>query len=288
MNRHNTSASTSDFSSIHQTDAITGKQSDRKIEAGTEAEAHGKMASPSLELLTWSRRRWFAMIGLIIILQLGFILWLEETEAGRTRAAIKAPAFRLAARNGNELLELADPTLLVLPNQNGFSGPAWLRFAPPPAHSFEWSEPVQYLESPLQELGQSFHHFMQTNQFESEQTLPGPGAELAGTECVSLARRTQSDWRLEGALATRRLLTSFSLPSWAAIDLLTNTLVQIVIDKAGKPISATLLPPGSGSPDADRFALDLARTARFEPAKGGAADELSWGTMVFEWNTLLK
>jgi len=221
------------------------------------------------------------------MLQLGSILWLEQPEVVRSRPAVGAPAFRLA-KTSDPLLDLSDPTLLVLPNQHGFSGPAWLRFAPPPAHSFEWSEPVQYLESPLQELGQSFYHFMQTNQFESEQTLPGQEAELPGAECVSLARRTQSDWRLEGALATRRLLTSMSLPSWAAIDLLTNTLVKIVIDGSGKPISAALLPPGSGSPDADRFALDLARTARFEPAKGGTADELSWGTMVFEWNTVIK
>jgi TonB family protein len=75
------------------------------------------------------------------------------------------------------------------------------------------------------------------------------------------------------------------------VDLLTNTVVQIVVNGAGKPVSLSVLSK-SGLPEADEEAIKLARLARFQPlpmtgshAVTNALADLNWGKLVFEWHT---
>ena len=96
--------------------------------------------------------------------------------------------------------------------------------------------------------------------------------------------------RITGSLAERALLTPVVLSSQTNSDLLTNSVVQMVVDSEGKPVSLTLL-SGSGSPNADRQALEQARAARFNSVErglkpGATAQGLAWGQLIFEWNTL--
>jgi TonB family protein len=98
---------------------------------------------------------------------------------------------------------------------------------------------------------------------------------------------------LEGELVGRGLLTKPRLPARENGELLGSSVVQVVVDAAGRPVSVTLLPPGSGLPDADNEALDEARKARFEPLPGALSGpdppplkSLRWGRMVFNWATL--
>jgi len=83
---------------------------------------------------------------------------------------------------------------------------------------------------------------------------------------------------------------------------LANSVVQVVVDAEGRPISATLYPDdsgpgprtfGSGLKEADEQALALAKAARFNPMTGGGPDrvtsptaQLTWGRMIFQWHTL--
>jgi TonB family protein len=102
----------------------------------------------------------------------------------------------------------------------------------------------------------------------------------------------QSTLLLEGDLARRRLITPLTLRSWPNPDILTNTVVRIAVDAEGRPVSPTLL-SGSGSSEADQYALEQARAARFEPVRRNPAETaprsttpLSWGRLVFRWQTL--
>jgi TonB family protein len=219
-------------------------------------------------------------------LHLGLILWLEDHSSIQPRPESQPLVFHIAANNNDQLWALNDPTLLALPNPHAFSGMAWLKFAPPPARPLEWTEPIEWLEPQFEKTAAAFRKFMATNQVEPEQTSYRIQPQLLLPECIPLNVRTQSGWRIEGELAEWQLLTSIILPSWPAAAILTNTLVQIVVDAAGKPFSATLLPPGSGSAEADQHALDVAQRLRFKSAseRGG----LTWGTLVFEWNTVMK
>jgi len=77
------------------------------------------------------------------------------------------------------------------------------------------------------------------------------------------------------------LRAPLNLPSWPYADVLAPSVVQAVVDAAGNAVSLVLLPPGSGSDDADRRALELARTARFAPAS-----QLTIGRLIFHWHTV--
>jgi hypothetical protein len=223
------------------------------------------------------------MILLVVILQVASIFWLEDQPKPKKSTAAEAPILRLA-NHSSELLTLNDPSLVALPQQHGFSGPAWMRLPQLPAPSFEWRPPIQWLEPRFDDAGKLFTAFMRTNEFAAD-AAPGSQSELLPAECISLAARARSTWRVEGEIAARRLLTAMDLPSWPAVEILTNSVVQLLIDSAGKPVSLALLPPGSGSPEADQRALELARAARFQPSSGRP---LSWGSLIFEWNTVAK
>ena len=162
----------------------------------------------------------------------------------------------------------------------------------PPPSSERSNEPV-WLPLPANQLGAVFEGNIETNRFvllevpampQPDMPLPQPTPSESFGEGSSL--------RVAGSLATRALLSQIELPSWTNTDLLTNTIVQVVVDNRGETVSATTL-SGSGYPPADKYALDQARTARFEPLKSaqtqrspGPLDELSWGQLIFKWQTM--
>ena len=99
--------------------------------------------------------------------------------------------------------------------------------------------------------------------------------------------------RVEGELAGRRLLKPIELPSWPHTEILTNSIVQIIVDADGWTISPGALLSGSGLNEADQYALRLARVARFESVRplGPAhatnpASRPMWGKLIFEWQTV--
>jgi hypothetical protein len=207
------------------------------------------------------------------------------------RKTAPAPAFRLSDGSPGDGLALEDPTLFVLPHHHSFSGQAWLaiptrEFSPP-----AWSEPVQYLPLPAEALGAEFARFVQTNPAPPFATIVMLDPELRSPDLVAAEPPSgPSTLRVEGDLARRRLRLAPRLPSWSYPDLLTNSVVQVVVDAPGNPVSAVLLPPGSGLKDADLFALDFARSARFGPEPAAAAGNhsagLTFGILVFHWQTL--
>lgn len=141
-----------------------------------------------------------------------------------------------------------------------------------------------------EKLGVDFENFIATNQPQGLPTIAQPELTLklpAVEESSPLPDRSRL--HLEGALAGRRLLVSPELPSWPSAEILTNSVVQVLVDLDGNPYTATLLAK-SGSAEADQHAVREARHARFEPlsladpAKPLAG--LAWGQLIFEWHTL--
>jgi TonB family protein len=251
------------------------------------------MTSALVEPRPWSRRRWWGMVGLIFGVQLALIFWLGETSLVRPRPTAPALTLKLAGSASAELLALHDPTLFALPRQKGMPVPTSLRTPRPEFHSFAWPELTNHPHLAIDQLGAAFNGFVETNSFDPlpltakllpELTLPEPPA-LA----ISAPRSTL---RLEWDQAPRRLLTPLELLAQEYPEILTNSVVQIVVDTEGRPVSATLL-SGSGSKAADQQALEEANAARFEPlshnsagAARSPAASLSWGRMIFHWHTL--
>ncbi len=251
------------------------------------------MSAPALEPPAWSRARFLAVLAAVFVVQLSSVFWLSDRGPAPVSPATAPLSMLFAPAEWVEALGLSDPTLFALPHAEGFSGPAWLRQEPLSFPLPAWSEPIEQPPIPPEELGAAFSRYLQTNQFspvqiaatlDPEMQLPVlPQPELLPADSIL---------ELAGDLAGRELLNPFELPPWPATDLLTNTIVELVLDDEGRAFSAKML-SGSGSRDADQFALAKARSARFHPLSRAASQPsspstagLAWGQLVFRWTTL--
>ena len=247
------------------------------------------MPSP-VEPRGWPAGRWWTAIALVFGLQVALFFFLDDRSPVPGRKPAPAPAFRFSGEQMQEWVSIEDPTLFVLPHRQGFSGQAWLNSPSFEFHPQDWSEPARCLPLDVQNLGSGFASFVETNTHVEFQTIALTEPRSFGPESCSIAPPpSASRVRMEGDLAGRRLLSPLHLPTWTNSDLLTNSIVQLLVDARGNGLSAVLLAAGSGpQAGADSNALQLASSARFEPAdprKGKSG--LSLGTLVFEWRTAL-
>lgn len=224
--------------------------------------------------------------------QVALLFWLSDRSPLKVRASRPAPAVR-STTSTNSFLLVEDPTLFVLPHDKSFSGQAWLQMT---NHDFQTEEDV---ESPRllvlrrEELGVSFAKFIQTNTAPGFEAGYSPRPELTAPPIpVSTPIVLPSVVRIEGELAKRRLLSKFELPAWQSTELLTNSVIQVLVDGVGNTLSAVLL-TSSGNTNADPYALQLAKNARFEPAQKAGPERsstdragLMTGKLIFQWQTL--
>ena len=249
------------------------------------------MSSASVQPCAWPLRRWGLTVVAVFAGQLGLIFWLSDRTPIHARPAAGGPMLRLAERSSNEVLKLEDPTLFALPHRQGFAGQAWLTPTWTTNRSYSCPDEPTWLQLDSSELGAAFNRFVATNRLDALLVFAPPEPALAFPEFAPGAVAPRSSvLKIAGDLAERKLLSPVVLSSWPHPDLLTNSVVQLVADPEGRPVSLTLL-SSSGSPKADQQALDLARNARFNPVEhgpkaGASAQGLSWGQLVFEWNTL--
>ena len=241
----------------------------------------------------WQPRRWGAIIALILGVQLGLMFWLGSTVPMRPRPGGAALTLHLAVQASADLWALNAPTLFTLPHPEGFSGPVWLRRPQPEIRAFEWSVPPHHVVLALDQLGTVFKPLAEANNFTAIRLPAQPEAAptLPGLPPMALSA-DQSVLQLEGGLARRHLLTPLQMKSQPHPEILANSVVQVVVDDEGRPVSVTLL-AGSGSAAADQDALEQARIARFERVSYEPAEavpnpmaHLSWGKMIFQWHTV--
>lgn len=255
------------------------------------------MSTTVLDAPRWSRRHWAYAIASVAVVQVLLIYLLAQPEQRPPERPIFRTAIQLAADEESAhrimgLPGLDDPTLLALPSLEGFSGAAWLSFPTLDYKPAEWSEPEHWLPLDTQSLAGAFVQFVATNEVAppliADKPLPSPARYEPNfpNEMVP----TNSIVHLDGALAGRELTSRIDLPSWAASDILSNTVVQSAVDAEGSTFSALLL-SSSGSTNADRRALSEVMNARFRPVRdraglSGLTLALTWGQWTFHWHTL--
>jgi hypothetical protein len=231
---------------------------------------------------------WIA-VTLVFAAQVALLFWIGNPPPAKPSPSPASPMIHLEAHGSRELLALQDPTLFVLPHRENFSGAAWLKI---PTQNFtptNWSELARPLPMLPEQLGAAFATFMQTNLPPRYQ--PQLDSGLAELEPIPMEPiSTRSRLRIEGDLARLRLLTPSHLPAQTNSDLLTSTVVQLLVDARGNPFSPVIL-QGSGSRDADAEALTFARSLRFAPAQAAAVgtvapDNMTMGKLIFEWQTV--
>ena len=254
------------------------------------------MNTESVPPIHWTRLRWGTAIGLALMIQAGLVFLLAARVPVTSRQAPRTLCFRQVpdrevARLLTEL-PVSEPTLFALPGPFGFSGMAWLKMRPLHHSLYEWNEPPLWLGLRAEQLGKGFLQFVRTNGPAPLEVADKPPPEVSGLAPSTLPTvLAQSILRVEGELAKRPLLSVPALPDWPPTEILSNTVVQVVVNAAGYPLSATVLLPGSGLKAADQRALELTRELQFKPLdKRGPESSLNTGKttigrLVFEWRT---
>ena len=254
------------------------------------------MNSP-LESPPWAPRKWVSTIALVFLIQIILLVVLSRKpprpgQPPQFHTAINLTLDRVSEKQLGEMTELNDPTLFALPNSRGFSGAAWLNFPPPDHHFNDWTQADDWLELDQSSLGKTLLTFLNSNLpaplLMADKPLPFSTVRLSRPTSGRLV--TASEVRLEGALAQRSLLHPISPPSWTHSDILTNTIVQCLVDADGDTQSVTLV-SSCGVSEADQVALRLATNARFHSLRSlgeqpKQRNETTWGRMVFHWHTL--
>ena len=232
--------------------------------------------------------RWLWAFPLGVALHAGLVFWFGERP--RPASSPRTELTRLLlATDGDSAKKIAarpassDPTLFALPSARGFSGQAWLQFTPENLTAANWSEPPAWLALRIEDLGATFAEFVATNQPAlplDDKRAPAVALEIfLPNEIVA----TQSTVRVEGALARRPLAAPLPLSAPEHPDALPGTVVALAVNAEGQTESAILLVE-CGVKAIDQRALELARTARFQPAEDTTT--LTWGKMFFEWRTV--
>jgi hypothetical protein len=250
------------------------------------------MIARSVEPRPWSYRRWAGIIVLISSVQVALIFWLGTRKPTLPRPAAEAFTLHLAAEASAELRALYDPTLFVLPHSQGFAGPVSEKMTRPIFEPFEWTAPPNRLPLAVERMGDLFTRLVETNQSRVLQLPARPEPEPALPAFTPLSLwKGQSVVELEDGLAERQLLGPLQLKSWSNQDILTNTVVRVVVDAEGRPVSVTLL-SSSGWAKADQYAVDQAEAARFKSVSHTPLETasdlkapLSLGKMTFQWHT---
>lgn len=256
------------------------------------------MSAAVAESPSWSRRKWSAYVGLILLLQVGLIFWLARGETRIISKPEARPGLLLLSSSVADVSGLMDPTLLPLPNQHGASGGAWLKPPNMLYSSASWSGPPGMLSIHTDKLGEGLVSMIHTNLSKPLEVAgrPEPGLDRSTYYVQPELAATQSVFRVEGQLAGRPMLNPLKLRSWPMADaILTNSEVQVVVDESGRVYAPPVLLATSGSKEADDTAVELARNARFQSlrrsgpqAANDAPAPLMWGKLVFDWQTVPK
>jgi hypothetical protein len=256
------------------------------------------MTAPSVDSVRWPRKKWFYAVLAVFAFQIGAILLLSHRERGSTPAPSFGMAIHLAVdpwrvRQLEEAPAWSDPAGFALPNWRGFSRNGWLSFTRPEFRLTDWNEPPQWLQADSSELGNSLHHFMLSNTMPPLLVADKPLPRVARDEITvgNAPVHTGSELQIEGVLADWTLVEPMRLPGWSHPELLTNTVVHVLMDSAGINVAAVVL-SGSGHGEADAFAVRAAKRARFLPPKStpramrpaGPAS----GKLIFKWHTLVS
>lgn len=241
----------------------------------------------SFSTIRWSRKKLGIFIAFGFAAHVAFVFILGTKRPLQPRQVTDGPKFQLA-NAANELIALEDPTLFTLPHVEDFVPAIWRRMPEVTQPPIRWTEPPPFLPPAVETLGTVFNAFMASNQFTrlSLDFMPAPVLNAPELPFVS-ALPQKSTLQILGAISQRPLEDHLVVPTLKWDDVIAPSRVQVLVDGAGKVISAVLLPSASALENAGRTeigdtnALNIARELRFAPAKG-----VTLGELTFNWHTI--
>jgi hypothetical protein len=249
----------------------------------------------------WTLTHWLVAILIVFTAHVALIYVFGIRKHAPRESIQNAPSLALVDGYSGDWLSLNNASLFALPDRDGFAGLMWIALPPLPFRKQEWTEQPRWLSLSTNGLGTSFNDFVQTNSFAGvsfEVKLAPPLTVPLISAQPQLA--SNSTLQVEGEITKRPLRNTMNLPSWPNSDVIAPSVVQVLVDGAGNVVSAALLPPENYTetsavrdPDADRAAVELARTARFAALIPGdnsitanPISHLAIGQLIFNWQTV--
>jgi hypothetical protein len=223
----------------------------------------------------WPRSRllWLAVVVFTAHIVLIYTFGARQPPVPRT--ARELPQLTLVDGQ-NELLALNDPTLFALPHADEFTPPYEISYAFRLSEPTNWLSLTNTLSAAIGTLAQPALLDIAHLDFKPKPRLSVPQVQIRPDFAST------STLRLDGDLVQRQLVSLPKLPSWIDNDVLQPTVVRVFVDADGDVVSAVLLDlSGSGLPDADQKALEIARGLHFVPAT-----RPTFGAMIFDWHTM--
>lgn len=237
--------------------------------------------------------RWFWGFLFLFLAHVAAVFWISEREKPSVQPEQTKPLLYIASDEATERrfaeMSVLDPTLLALPSERGFSGDAWLKFAPRNMTVSNWVAPAAWLPLDAGELGTTLARYGETNRVPVDALLDGPHTttpfELRrpSTAIASVSTFTLHD------LSSRRLVRSAPLLVATNADLITNSVVEIWVNGDGVVESAVLVGP-SGLKQMDEHAVAAAKELAFAPLPLSRATREATvpqrGRVVFTWSVV--
>lgn len=256
------------------------------------------MSASTESLATWSRRQWLQVIGGIVAIQLLLVMVFSQRSLLPARTDESLTTVKLApelasSRIAYGLGGVPDPTLFALMNRQGFSARTWQDISFLEHSLTDWQEPVRWLAPDATRLGQDFSRNLLAGEVNRPQIDDKPAPQADVPEVVTDIALKRSVVELSPELRGRSLVSAVQLPPQSHSEILTNSIVQVVVNPAGNVLSARLV-RGSGWKAADRAALEIASRAQFNrlPPPAGvqghawSAMAVTVGDLIFRWHTL--
>jgi hypothetical protein len=248
------------------------------------------MKQPAPEFSVWTRGRFLGVVGILFVLQAGLIVLFGARAAKPAAAPPPSTQFRAVGTLSEEQLRrlffASDPAVFPLPSPHGFSGRAWMDRSPAQYQSTSQLEAPLLLALDAARLGAGSAILNNADGTTTPLTLARleiPQLEPLPVFLSPEIIPTQSVFRIEGEVGERLLGPAPALHPWPSTTrkLLTNTVVQIAVNRAGDVMAARLL-SRCGSADADADAVAKASALRFRPS---ADARTIWAQAVFHWQT---
>jgi hypothetical protein len=240
--------------------------------------------SESESRLSLKSGRFAALVLLIFVVQVTLIFWLSDRRTPMAASRPPQPEVVLVNEDPHELLRFWNPSLFGLPHYEGFSGAAWMQSSPPESRPFDWTEEPRWLPVPIEPFESLLARFSSGSNAASPLAMGLKESDVAtpGMLRVDLLPE-RSRLRILSMDASAEWTPAPNLPSWPHTDLVSSSIVQVVIRSDGTVLSAALL-ESSGCAPADEFALGAARQLRF--ARSDTISQPRWTHLDFEWHTL--
>lgn len=235
----------------------------------------------------WSRRKFFAILFLVILLHVALIFLIGTKRRTVSRPVANVPHLNLVNAN-DELIALSDPTLFARPNAHDVVSEFWRRMPPPAQPNFSRPEAPRYLTVPPDSFGGAFHDLAEATRPAAFESDFKPAPQVIAPDVVLDEPAPATTMKISGALAQRRLLVTNELPSLPLNDVIPPSRVRALVDAAGNVFSTIVLGSNpnlvlEGNPNhaADLLALQFVGQLRFAPGP-----DLTFGQVTIYWHTV--